>query len=333
MTKQELHQAIEAVCGDRLRRHGIYVEVPTLLFVGKDVAPCPLKMDFFAFNHEQKMTPLHCKHPVCTLGELRQNASLWIREDSLPLVRSYAEDLLLAPDETATGIPVIQRMDILRRSAITVVEDLFETPSRESIAKGGKIVGSFVKILHKDPIAYLDLARLSSHDHYTLQHSVGTSLNSIVLAKKIGLPESELQDIGLAGLLHDIGKVYVDRAIINKTGPLSESEWAEMKKHPAYGYEIVKDHPAMSENSKRAILEHHEDRVGSGYPAALKAEQLGPYSALISLCDVFNALTTDRSYSKARTAFDAFELIRDKMQHKVEPEMFTALVNIYGGKL
>jgi putative nucleotidyltransferase with HDIG domain len=186
----------------------------------------------------------------------------------------------------------------------------------------------------KDPKSYLHLSKLSDHDPYTLRHSVGTAVNSIILAKKLGvLDEKELVDVGMAGLLHDIGKVKVSKDIINKNGPLDELEWEEMRNHAEAGWEIVKDDPSLSERTKRAVREHHEDRNGTGYPQGLKQSETDLFSRIVCICDVFNALTTDRTYSKARTPFDAFQLMKEKIAHKIDDALFQELVKIYGGHI
>ncbi|HUP57782.1 MAG TPA: HD domain-containing phosphohydrolase, partial [Bdellovibrionota bacterium] len=221
-----------------------------------------------------------------------------------------------------------------RRSAMMVCEDLFENPTKENITRSTKVVGSFVYLLMKEPQSYLLLSKLSSHDPYTLQHSVGASVATIILGKKIGMTnEKELLELGMAGLLHDIGKVKVKKEIINKNGPLDELEWEEMRQHSNEGYELVKGHPELSDRTKRAILEHHEDKTGTGYPRGLRASETDIFSRIVCICDIFNALTTDRTYSKARTPFDAFQLMREKLGHKIDQELFKHLVLIYGGKI
>ncbi len=259
--------------------------------------------------------------------------TVWVREQDFNDVRNYAEHMLIEPS-TAPGLQPEQRMESIRRSAMLVVEDLFENPSQENITRSVKVVGSFVHILMKEPKAYLFLAKLSSHDPYTLQHSVGTAVHSIILGKKLGMTdEKELQELGLGGLLHDVGKVKVKKEIINKNGPLDELEWEEMRQHSLEGYEIVKDKTNISDLSKRAILEHHENPDGSGYPHNLKRADIHPYSRIVCICDVFNALTTSRSYSNARSPFDAFQFMREKLEHKVDENLFRELVLIYGGKI
>jgi HD-GYP domain-containing protein (c-di-GMP phosphodiesterase class II) len=184
----------------------------------------------------------------------------------------------------------------------------------------------------KEPKSYLLLSQLSGHDAYTLRHSVGTSIHCIILAKKSGITqEHELNEIGLAGLLHDIGKTKVKREIINKNGPLDELEWEEMRQHAQAGYDIVKDNPLISDRIKCAIWEHHEDRNGTGYPQKKKLADTDLFSRIVSVCDIFNALTTDRTYSKAKSPLEAFQLMKDKLAYKYDEHLFKELVRIYGG--
>jgi putative nucleotidyltransferase with HDIG domain len=213
-----------------------------------------------------------------------------------------------------------------------IMEEMFNSPTPENIKKGQRLVNSFVYVLMRDPKAYLLLARLRSHDPYTLQHSVGTAVNCIILARKLGVTdEVELNEVGLAGLLHDIGKTRVPKEIINKEGPLTDPEWAIMKKHSEYGWELIKDIPEIPERTKKAVLEHHEDKKGTGYPGGKTFDQIDLFSKIACISDIFNALTTNRSYSKARDVLSALTLMKDKLLYKIDEDMFKKLVKIYGG--
>lgn len=332
MSLKPYQSALESVNAGRLKCRDGYCEVPTEIFVAKvDVGMGPLPDIEFHQLKETGFEAIPRQGGSYSPLALSVHRHVWVRESDMDPVRAYAQKILTQPD---SNLPQSERMESLRRSAMLVVEDLFENPSPENISKSVKVVGSFVHVLMKDPKAYLFLAKLSSHDPYTLQHSVGTAVNSIILARKIGITdEQQLLEIGLAGLLHDVGKVKVKKEIINKNGPLDELEWEEMRQHSLAGYEIVKDNPELTERTKRAILEHHEDKHGTGYPLALKSDEVDLYSKIVCICDVFNALTTNRSYSKARTPFDAFQLMRDKLSHKIDEELFKQLVLVYGGQV
>lgn len=334
-----IENALELIYSESLPVTDGFVEIPTILFQEVpegELARFGLPRIAFFSRPEPLEPPTRFKAPEQTLSTLTMSAleKVLIRQEDLPELKRYLDKVLLGHSPSSPSDGRNRRAEILRRSAIRVVDDLFAEPSTENISRSTKVVGSFVYLLMKDPKACLLMAQLSSHDPYTLQHSVGTSVNSIILARKIGIQnESELGDIGVAGLLHDVGKVKVKKEIINKNGPLDEVEWEEMRTHSSEGFELVRNHPQLSELTKRAILEHHEDRFGTGYPKGLRGEEIHLFSKIVCLCDIFNALTTDRPYSKARTPFEAFQLIRDKLSHKVDDELFRNLVQIYGGKL
>jgi putative nucleotidyltransferase with HDIG domain len=259
--------------------------------------------------------------------------ALFIQKQDVPVFTQYIEKLV-EEQPAQSGLADDKKILELRSGAIQVMSDIFENPSKENIEKGVKVVSKFVYLIMKDPKAFNILASLSSHDPYTLQHSVGVATNSIILAKKMGInDEISLIEVGTGGLLHDIGKTKVPKEIINKRGPLDEAEWAVMKQHSTFGYEILKDNADIGTRAKLAVLQHHEDSHGGGYPVGLSGEQVSFFAKIVAISDIYNAITTDRTYSKAKPPFEAFQLIKDKLIHKVDGALFEALVKIYGGKL
>ncbi|MGE0614904.1 MAG: HD-GYP domain-containing protein [Bacteriovoracia bacterium] len=333
---EQAHQdALEKTFAGRLKEtvEGYY-EVPTVLFVNKiDLGMAPLPDIAFFNDKDGKVEVLRQADQPYSALALSNFEKILVRTEDFGDLKRFAEQQIVSGVGKG-AMPVEQRMDTLRRAAILMVEDLFNNPSPENINKSNKMVGSFVYVLMKEPEAYLHLAKLSSHDHYTLQHSVGTAVNSIILGRKAGIKNpQDLEELGLGGLLHDIGKVKVKKEIINKEGPLDEAEWDEMRQHSQWGYEIVKDVPVIKDRTKAAILEHHEDKTGGGYPRHMQWNDVHLFSKIVCISDIFNALTTNRSYSKAREPFDAFRLMREKIHHKIDDELFRYLVLIYGGQL
>jgi len=259
---------------------------------------------------------------------------LFLSRQDAPTVRNYLETFLSGDTGGNPPVTIENQVSVMRSAAIRLTEELFISPSPENIRKGMKAVSGFVNVLLRDPGAFYYLIKLSSHDTYTYQHSVGVALHSIAIAKKLKLTsENELMDLGIGGLLHDIGKTKVDPAIINKPGPLDKVEWEQMRQHSTWGYEIVKDNADLSNRAKLAMLHHHEDADGTGYPTGLMESQISLFAKIVTIADIFNALTTDRTYSKAKPPFEALKLMREKMMHKFDKALFTELVLIYGGKL
>lgn len=330
------HEALEAVWSNRLRAEGEYVQVPTSLFVNKiDINMPDLPYMAFFVMRDGKIALLKGENQAYSPLALSLHEHIWIRTKDLQPMRQYAEDRILAPGYVhASHASPEKKVSLLRQTALRVVDELFQNPSPENLARSSKVVNSFVYLLMKDPGAYQLLSKLSSHDPYTLQHTVGTAVTAIIVARKIGFQdEQDLRDIGYAGLLHDIGKVKIRKEILNKDGPLDEHEWEEMRTHAQVGYDMLKDNPIFSERVKRAVLEHHEDKNGTGYPKGLKESEVTAFTKIITICDIFNALTTDRTYSKAKNTFEAFQYIRDHLTHKVDEKIFKQLVLIYGGAM
>jgi HD-GYP domain-containing protein (c-di-GMP phosphodiesterase class II) len=258
---------------------------------------------------------------------------IYLNRSDGPLVRQYLETFLV-DQNTSAQISVEAQVGLMRSSAVRLTEELFQDPSPENIRKGMKAVSGFVNLLVRDPKAFYHLIRLSSHDAYTYQHSVGVGLNSIALGKRLKLTsEQDLVDLGIAGLLHDIGKCKVNPAIINKPGPLDKTEWEEMRQHTLWGFDLLKDNRDVSQRAKMAVLSHHEENGGGGYPHGLTDNQISHFAKIVAIADIFNALTTDRTYSKAKSPFEAFKLIQSALMHKVDKQLFAELVMIYGGKL
>lgn len=314
-----------------------YYEVPTSLFVDHvDVKMPALPAISFFEKKDGKITQIRkADQPYSSLA-LSSRESVLINKADVNQIKQYAESIILTSATAGTDVKSKEQRDkkllSLRTAAINVVEDLFSNPSPENIKKSQRAVGSFVYILMRDPSAFLYLSNLRSHDPYTLQHSVGTSVNCIILARKMGInDEQSLQEVGLAGLLHDIGKTKVSVDIINKEGPLDDKEWAEMKRHSEEGYNIIKDIPEITERTKLAVLDHHEDKNGEGYPKGKQWAEVDLFARIVAISDVFNALTTNRSYSNAREPFDAFELMKDKLLHKLDEQLFKKMISIYGG--
>lgn len=258
--------------------------------------------------------------------------NVYIQRGDVNEFTQYVETLIEDVHTTSSMVDE-QKVTLLRQNAIGVMADIFSEPTKENIDRGVKVVSGFVYMLMRDPKAYQLLSSLSSHDPYTLQHSVGVATTSIILAKKFGISsEKDLIEVGVGGLLHDIGKTKVPKEIINKNGPLDAEEWALMKQHAMHGYDILKTNPNVGTRARLAVLQHHEDPNGGGYPMGLFGGQIDLFAKIVALADIFNAITTDRSYSKAKPPFEAFVLIKSKLSHRVDPKLFEALVLIYGGK-
>ncbi len=177
----------------------------------------------------------------------------------------------------------------------------------------------------------LKLKSLYLKDEYALTHSVHVCLLSAMIAKWNGFREKDIQAIGMAGLFHDLGKSRIPLDILNKPGKLTNAELAIMRRHSELGYEIVKSQDVFAVDILRGIIEHHERVDGTGYPQGLKKEQIHPYAQIIAIADVYDAMTTERSYKNSESPFTAVEVIKDlSYRQHLNPSLVNRfLKNIY----
>jgi putative nucleotidyltransferase with HDIG domain len=166
-------------------------------------------------------------------------------------------------------------------------------------------------------------------DEYTYTHSINVSVYGLLIARWLGLPESKVQNVVITGILHDIGKTKIPGFILNKPGPLQEQEYNQIKNHSRIGYELSMDIPQITDEIREGILMHHEREDGSGYPLRVKGEKINPYAKIISVADVYDALTSERVYKKRIPPFDTFgEFIRIGYGYFDTKVLMTFLSNI-----
>lgn len=151
---------------------------------------------------------------------------------------------------------------------------------------------------------------IKNSDEYTFYHSVNVAFYGMLIANWIKLTDCEVREIISAGILHDLGKVKIENKILNKPGKLTDREYAKIKKHPIYGYKIIKNDSRINNKVKLAVLQHHERINGTGYPYGIKADKMDLYSKIIAIADVYDAMTSDRVYKKKKSPFSAFKMFK-----------------------
>jgi HD-GYP domain-containing protein (c-di-GMP phosphodiesterase class II) len=158
------------------------------------------------------------------------------------------------------------------------------------------LVDDVVESIDRHPDALLSLARLKNADEYTYMHSVAVCALMVALGRQLGLNDAQCRDAGMAGMLHDLGKAVMPQEILNKPGKLTPEEFDIIKQHPVRGYEMLLTGTNVSEAAKDVCLHHHERVDGTGYPHGLSGEQITLLSRMGAVCDVYDAVTSDRPY-------------------------------------
>jgi diguanylate cyclase (GGDEF)-like protein/putative nucleotidyltransferase with HDIG domain len=161
---------------------------------------------------------------------------------------------------------------------------------------------------------------IDAKDHYTQGHSQKVSAYAVMIAQALGLSLAEVEEIRLAALLHDIGKVGIPEPVLNKSGPLDVSEWEIMKTHTDLGSRLLEPLQGMS-RIRAMIRHHHEFYDGSGYPARLEGQQIPRGARVIAIADAYDTITTARTYKKARTPEDAFGELERCATNQFDPQM------------
>ncbi|MFZ5351573.1 MAG: HD-GYP domain-containing protein [Bacillota bacterium] len=162
------------------------------------------------------------------------------------------------------------------------------------------------------------LSKIRAVDEYTFCHGLNVSLLSTLLGKWLNLHSSQIKLLAQAGLLHDIGKTKISPAILNKPGLLTPEEYEEMKKHPILGYNILEKTQGVSKDIAMAVLMHHEREDGSGYPFGATSSKIHYNAKIISVVDVFDAMTSNRVYKKRQPPFDVLELYESEYLTKCD---------------
>jgi putative nucleotidyltransferase with HDIG domain len=166
-----------------------------------------------------------------------------------------------------------------------------------------------------------NLSRIRSHNEYTFNHSLNVAILCGLIGKWLGYSGQVLKDLILAGLLHDIGKALTPLEILNKPGKLTMDEMEVIKLHPVQGYNLVSNREDISDEVKIGILQHHERLDGSGYPLGLSKDAISNFSCIISIADMYDAMTAERVYRKRMSPFSAAETIIKEMYNKLDPNI------------
>lgn len=195
------------------------------------------------------------------------------------------------------------------------------------------VVSEMAESVLRNPDALTSLSRLKRFDEYTFFHSVNTSLLAMSLGRALGFDEDALHQLGVGTLLHDIGKTKIPVDILNKPGRFEAHEFELMKQHVLRGAEVLSDTTGLPDPYLKPALEHHERVDGSGYPYRRRKEELSSFGLIASVVDIYDAITSDRCYHKAKPPHEALQYLylisqRGHLDHALV-QRFIQVVGIY----
>lgn len=193
-------------------------------------------------------------------------------------------------------------------------------------------IDSVITDILKNPDVQVSLSDIASNDEYTFTHSVSTMVYSLMIGRKLGYSESMMQTLGLGTLLHDIGKLIIEKEVMFKEGKLTKEEYEYVKMHSLYGYQTLRRFADMPEQARLIAYTHHERLDGSGYPRGLSGEEINEFSRIVAIADVYDALTTTRCYRKKWPAHKAMEFLYEKSETEFDHilvGLFTQQLAVY----
>lgn len=261
-----------------------------------------------------------------------------VGEESAPLPPEVAEvtsEPPLAKTDTTREITLqdeLPRAAKVKKEAIKVMTEVMENIRRGNpvvLDKLTPVIEEMSTSIINNSDALLGLMQIRKADRYIFEHAIGVSVLLITFGHSLALGTSELKQLGLGGLLLDIGKVMSPPAILNKPGRLSDAEFAIMQKHVSTTLEILSAYSDIPDTARNMAAEHHERLDGSGYPRQLGGDDISFYGQMAAIADVFDAKTSNRAYRKGASPHTILKkLVLDK--NRFNPELVHQFVHCLG---
>ena len=191
-------------------------------------------------------------------------------------------------------------------------------------------VSECVSSILRNPDAMMWLSRVRKKDEYTAEHSLNVGLLAITFGRHMGASEDDLNKLGLAGMLHDVGKMRTPNEVLNKEGQLTNEEFDIMKGHAQHGRDILIAHKDVYYGAVDVAYSHHEALDGTGYPRKIKASGITDFTRIITLCDVYDAITSERVYKQGRSSLDALKILYQNKGTKYDEKLVGEFISCIG---
>lgn len=229
------------------------------------------------------------------------------------------------------AIPPEEKAELLYGSLLNTVQDLMADPrAGEAVPRCRNIVENTCTFFYEQKGSLEYMMRVCAFDYYTFTHSVNVFVFAMALGQRVFTPEQVRGDYGMGALFHDVGKYRIPDEILNFKGKLSPEQFEIMKKHTVYGYEVLAEKNEVSDLVLDMVRHHHEKLDGSGYPDGLSRAQIRKEVRALTIADIFDALTTRRSYKQSMDSFPALKMMRESMAQHLDLDLFSTFVRMMG---
>ena len=272
----------------------------------------------------------------CGIDEVWIDTSKGVDVEAVQVEESTA--LQAVSQESAPEVRVALEQELVRACDIQAeakkaVVSMFQEARMGNALKVGEaatLVDGISGSVMRNPGALLSLARLKTKDDYTYLHSVAVCALMIALGRQRGFEGEDLRSLGMAGLLHDIGKVGIPEEVLNKPGRLTDEEFEIIKQHPVHGWEILKASYDVNEMALDVCRHHHERVDGQGYPDKLSGDALSVFARMGVVCDVYDAITSERCYKDPWEPAVALRKMAEWREGQFDEAIFQAFVKTVG---
>lgn len=266
---------------------------------GLDVGHAPTREEVEAkLNEQMKQVAAESKVVVHAAFREESARAIKVRDEANRITHDILNDVRLGKQVAVEKVePVVQEMT-------------------ESILRNGN--------------ALVSLCRVKDKDDYTFLHSVSVCALLVSFCRTLGISTQEIHLIGIGGLLHDIGKMKVPNGILNKPGKLTDNEFLQMKNHVVASMEVLSETPGIHRDSILVAHQHHERHDGSGYPLGLKGDEVSRIGQMAAVCDVYDALTSNRCYHKGMAPHEALRKILEWSKYHFKPEIAQQFIRAIG---
>lgn len=268
------------------------------------------------------------------INRLKENGVLYVYIDNLEEeIDNDINKSMQNVEKKANNINNIDvRIKSIKRNALDEMPGIFNSLlSKEptAVKRSIAVMDRIVECIIDEGAVNTNLFELNKYDNYTYIHCIDTSMMAVYIAMKMRMRKQEIKKLGISSILHDIGKIKIPESILNKKENLTQDEFNEIKNHTIYGYSILRDAGIKDDLIIDGVLNHHERYDGKGYPFGLSDTQISDFGKIISICDVFTAISANRSYRSRYNPNEAYECIISGSGTKFDPKIVKHFRNCF----
>ena len=319
----------------RTRRHHEKIDVKDLR-VGMFVVELDIPWEESSFMFQG----LEIRSPADVLAIQKECKHVWVDYDefSLQQAKSASTGLPANPNGfgSSNNVQVEDELDEaaeVHKLASDTITNLFEEIRLGAEIDGSKVkkaVNGCVDSILRNPDASVWLTRIQAKDEHTAQHSMNVGALSIVMGKSMGMSTRELEDIGICGMLHDVGKTSLSQELLDHTGPLDEAQMQEMQRHTRYGRDILVSTKSVMSGAADVAHSHHERPDGLGYPRKLTDDSIPVFAKIVSIAEAYDTMTTSQPYRVACSPSDALQELYAQRGKQFDEDLVVRFIDSIG---